>query len=86
MKKARIKKHKLLLRHLTLDDYDNIAVLMENVYGNLGGAWKKDQYTAQLTRFPEGQIVIEDNGQLVAAACPAAPRWKFRQSCSTTRN
>jgi hypothetical protein len=38
MKKVKIQKHKLLLRHLTIDDYDNIAVLMEHVYGNLGGA------------------------------------------------
>ncbi len=68
MKKDKIKKHKLLLRHLTLDDYDNIAALMEHVYGNLGGAWKKEQYASQITRFPQGQIVIEDNGQLVAAA------------------
>ncbi|MGZ5013023.1 MAG: GNAT family N-acetyltransferase [Methylobacter sp.] len=68
MRKDKIKKHKLLLRHLTLEDYDNIAVLMEHVYDNLGGAWTKGQYTAQITRFPEGQIVIEDNGQLIAAA------------------
>lgn len=68
MKKAKIQKHKLLLRLLTLADYDNIAILMEHVYGNLGGAWQRDQYISQLTRFPEGQIVIEDNGQIVAAA------------------
>ena len=68
MNKVKIQKHKLLLRHLSLDDYDNIAVLMEHVYGNLGGAWKQDQYASQVTRFPEGQILIEDNGQLVAAA------------------
>jgi hypothetical protein len=35
MKKVKTKKHKLLLRHLTLDDYDNIAVLIKHVYGNL---------------------------------------------------
>ncbi len=68
MKKVKIEKHKLLLRHLTLADYSNIAVLMENVYGNLGGAWKQDQYASQVSRFPQGQIAIEDNGKLVAAA------------------
>lgn len=67
MKKIKNKKHKLLLRHLTLDDYPQIAELMDQVYGNLGGAWKKDQYTAQVQCFPEGQIGIEDNGVLVAA-------------------
>jgi hypothetical protein len=55
MKKVKIKKHKLLLRHLTLEDYDNIAVLMEHVYGNLGGAWKQDQYASQVTRFLKGR-------------------------------
>jgi len=68
MKTPKNKKHKLLLRHLTLEDYDHLAVLMDQVYGNLGGAWKKDQYLSQITRFPEGQIVIEDNGVMVAAA------------------
>ena len=68
MKKTKAEKHKLLLRHLTLDDYENLAILMEHVYGNLGGAWKKDQYISQITRFSQGQIVIEDNGVLVAAA------------------
>lgn len=67
-KKIKLKKHKLRLRLLTPEDYDNIAVLMEHVYGNLGGAWKQEQYLSQLARFPQGQIVIEDNNQLVAAA------------------
>ena len=41
---------------------------MEHVYGNsLGGACN-NQYASQVTRFPQGQMVIEDNGQLVAAA------------------
>ncbi len=62
------KKHKLLLRNLILEDYENLAVLMEHVYDNLGGAWKKEQYISQITHFPEGQIVIEDNGVLIAAA------------------
>ncbi|MGR8934682.1 MAG: GNAT family N-acetyltransferase [Gammaproteobacteria bacterium] len=68
MKKGKIKKHKLTLRHLTFEDYAQIAVLMDQVYGNLGGAWKKEQYEAQLGRFSQGQIGIEDNGLLVAAA------------------
>ncbi|MDP3838865.1 MAG: GNAT family N-acetyltransferase, partial [Methylococcales bacterium] len=68
MKKPKHQKHKLDLRNLTAEDYDNLAVLMEHVYDNLGGAWKKEQYMSQITRFPEGQIVIEDNGVMVAAA------------------
>jgi predicted amidohydrolase/GNAT superfamily N-acetyltransferase len=68
MKKEKAKKHKLLLRTLALEDYDGIAVLMSHVYDNLGGAWNNEQYIAQLTRFPEGQLVIEDNGVIIAAA------------------
>lgn len=68
MAKEKSKKHKLLLRHLTLEDYPQLADMMDGVYNNLGGAWTEDQYVAQLTRFPEGQIGIEDNGMLVAAA------------------
>ncbi len=68
MKKEKIKKHKLLLRHLTAEDYPQLAEMMDRVYDNLGGAWQKDQYISQVTRFPEGQIGIEDNGMLVAAA------------------
>ncbi|MDD2738537.1 MAG: hydrolase, partial [Methylomonas lenta] len=67
MKKEKIKKHKLLLRHLTAEDYPQLAEMMDRVYDNLGGAWQKDQYISQVTRFPEGQIGIEDNGMLVAA-------------------
>jgi predicted amidohydrolase/GNAT superfamily N-acetyltransferase len=68
MKRNKPQKHKLLLRHLTAEDYDNVAALMEQVYGNLGGALKKDQYLSQITRFNEGQIVIEDNKVIVATA------------------
>jgi predicted amidohydrolase/ribosomal protein S18 acetylase RimI-like enzyme len=60
--------HHLKLRHLKLSDYDDIKAVMEDVYPNLGGAWTFKNYQAQLTTFPEGQICIEDNGRVVAAA------------------
>ena len=68
MKKDKLKKHKLKLRHLVLDDYPQLADLMGQVYNNLGGAWKFEQYSSQISRFPMGQIGIEDNGVLVAAS------------------
>ena len=68
MKKDKLKKHKLKLRHLLLEDYPQLAELMGQVYNNLGGAWKSEQYTSQINRFPMGQIGIEDNGVLVAAS------------------
>jgi len=60
--------HKLILRGLTLDDYDDIKQIMDQVYPGMGGAWKPDEYRALIEHFPEGQICIEDNGRVVAAA------------------
>lgn len=60
--------HRLRLRTLTLADYDDVKSIMDRVYRTLGGAWTKKQFAAQINRFPEGQICIEDNGR-VAAAC-----------------
>ncbi|HEX8659577.1 MAG TPA: bifunctional GNAT family N-acetyltransferase/carbon-nitrogen hydrolase family protein [Hymenobacter sp.] len=41
---------------------------MDKVYSNMEGAWSADEFAALLRKFPEGQIGIEDNGRLVAAA------------------
>ena len=37
------------------------------VYSNAGGAWTEKEFASQLSKFPEGQFCIEDNGKLVAA-------------------
>jgi predicted amidohydrolase/GNAT superfamily N-acetyltransferase len=60
--------HKLKLRNLKLSDYVHVKRIMNDVYSNAGGAWTKDEFKSQLKHFPEGQICIEDNGKLVAAA------------------
>jgi predicted amidohydrolase/ribosomal protein S18 acetylase RimI-like enzyme len=60
--------HHLTLRQTRLEDYPDICEIMERVYPDLDGAWSQDQFTSQVTRFPEGQICIEDNGKVVAAA------------------
>lgn len=61
--------HKLILRNTRPEDYEDICEIMDLVYpGALGGAWSREQFTSQITRFPEGQICIEDNGKVVAAA------------------
>lgn len=41
---------------------------MDFVYADFGGAWPRDKYYSQIATFPEGQICIEDNGRVVAAA------------------
>ncbi|RZM84695.1 bifunctional GNAT family N-acetyltransferase/carbon-nitrogen hydrolase family protein [Pseudoalteromonas rubra] len=60
--------HKLNLRSLEADDYDDLKEVMEIVYPNLGGAPSERQFRAQLSSFPQGQICIEDHGKVVAAA------------------
>ena len=59
---------RLKLRHLRLDDYPHVKRIMDQVYAAADGAWTPRQFKAQLSRFAEGQICIEDNGQVVAAA------------------
>ncbi|MDO7876944.1 bifunctional GNAT family N-acetyltransferase/carbon-nitrogen hydrolase family protein [Hymenobacter sp. ASUV-10] len=41
---------------------------MDKVYSNMEGSWSQDEYNNLIRKFPEGQIGIEDNGLLVAAA------------------
>jgi predicted amidohydrolase/GNAT superfamily N-acetyltransferase len=66
--------HRLTLRNLRLSDYEDIRHTMDLVYPTRQGAWTREQswtreqFTSQLARFPEGQICIEDNGRVVAAA------------------
>ncbi|MGD8379913.1 MAG: bifunctional GNAT family N-acetyltransferase/carbon-nitrogen hydrolase family protein [Gammaproteobacteria bacterium] len=60
--------HHLKLRNLTHRDYEDVRAIMNKVYRGMGGAWERDEFIALLNRFPEGQIGIEDNGRIVAAA------------------
>jgi len=60
--------HKLRLRNLRVDDFEQIKNIMDRVYPTMGGSWPKNKYRAMLKTFPEGQICIDDNGVPVAAA------------------
>ena len=60
--------HRLKLRNLAVADYPDVKEIMDILYAGMGGAWPKKQYLAQLSAFPDGQICIEDNGKVVAAA------------------
>ncbi|MFN3405466.1 MAG: GNAT family N-acetyltransferase [Cytophagaceae bacterium] len=66
--KKDIEQHRIHLRNISLDDYDQIKEIMDQVYSNAGGSWTKTEFKSMLKHFPEGQIGIEDNGRLVAAA------------------
>jgi predicted amidohydrolase/GNAT superfamily N-acetyltransferase len=60
--------HRLALRNLKVKDFSDIKSIMDRVYDRLGGAWPKEKYLSMLKAFPEGQICIEDNGKVIAAA------------------
>ncbi len=60
--------HRLTLRNLKQKDYTDIASIMNRVYAALGGVWPRTKFRAMLKAFPEGQICIEDNGKVIAAA------------------
>ena len=60
--------HKIVLRGLTKSDYPDIKQIMDRVYKRMGGAWTSSEYETLIQKFPEGQICIEDNGHVVAAA------------------
>lgn len=58
----------LKLREISSEDYQELASLMNKVYPDLGGAWPESIIQQLMHLFPEGQLCIEDNGVLVAAA------------------
>ncbi len=58
----------LKLRNLENEDYPQVEKLMEQVYADIGGSWSYSSLSALIKDFPEGQIVIEDNGKVIAVA------------------
>lgn len=58
----------LTLRNLTLDDYPQLESLMDAVYHDIGGAWSRHTIEKLIESFPDGQVVIEDDGRLVGIA------------------
>ena len=58
----------LNLRNLTLEDYDQLKILMDTVYDDIGGAWPQPTIEGLITQFQDGQICIEDSGELIAVA------------------
>ncbi|MBE8397891.1 hydrolase, partial [Leptospira borgpetersenii serovar Hardjo-bovis] len=67
--------HRIVMRSLTLDDYADVKEIMDIVFPEFDGAWKKNQFVSQITKFPEGQICIEDNGKVVGAAISQIVKW-----------
>ncbi len=72
VRRRRPARHRLRLRHLRPEDYDDLQAMMAAIYtgikGKFGGALAKGKYLSMLNRFPEGQICIEDRGRVIAVA------------------
>lgn len=64
-----IEDRKVVLRHLTLRDYNDLKVAMEQAYtGSRMSYWTEESISQLLDIFPEGQLCIEMNGTVVAGA------------------
>ncbi|MBE0507961.1 MAG: bifunctional GNAT family N-acetyltransferase/carbon-nitrogen hydrolase family protein [Marinospirillum sp.] len=61
----------LNLRNLQKTDYPKLKILMDHVYEDIGGAWPQSTIDQLIEDFPDGQILIEDDDQLVAVVLSA---------------
>lgn len=57
----------LTVRQLTLDDYDELVAMGNLCFPGMP-SWERDQIESQLEIFPEGQICVEYDGELVASS------------------
>ncbi len=55
------------IRQLRLEDFEQVTTLQLKCFPGMP-PWNKEQYTSQVTLFPEGQIGVEYQGQLVASS------------------
>ncbi|PLY16862.1 MAG: hydrolase [Sedimenticola sp.] len=62
------KTHKLTLRTLRPEDYPSFKRAMDAAYPTLGGAWSEEQFLSQIRHFPEGQLCIDNKGEIAAAS------------------
>ncbi|MDO6544020.1 bifunctional GNAT family N-acetyltransferase/carbon-nitrogen hydrolase family protein [Photobacterium sanguinicancri] len=58
----------LNLRTIRPSDYDELAALMNLVFEDVGGAWPRMTIMDLIHQFPDGQICIEDSGNIIGAA------------------
>jgi len=60
--------HKLQLRQLRNKDFEQVHDICGRVYRNVSIPWEREELSAMIRRFPEGQLCIEDKGRIVAVA------------------
>ena len=54
-------------RLITIDDYDRLVALQQKCFPGMV-PWSREQIESQLKIFPEGQLCVEYDGELVASA------------------
>lgn len=68
MDEVELKKfEKLRLRGLTIEDFDALVALQLQSFPGMQ-PWKREQIESQLAIFPEGQMVIELEGRVIASS------------------
>lgn len=55
------------IRRLTLDDFDDLVRLQEVCFPGMT-TWRRSELESQLEHFPEGQLGVEYEGQLIGSA------------------
>ena len=55
------------VRQLTIDDFDALVVLQLKCFPGMK-PWTREQIESQISLFPEGQLCVECDGQLVASS------------------
>ncbi len=55
------------VRQLTPDDYDAVTHVQERCFPGMP-TWSREQFTSQVTTFPEGQLCVELDGRIVASS------------------
>ena len=57
----------IAIRQLQISDYDTVVALQLKCFPGMK-PWKKEQFESQIATFPEGQICVEYQGQIVASS------------------
>lgn len=65
--KAPLQEKQMLLRGLVIEDFEALVALGERCFPGMK-PWQREQIESQLKLFPEGQVVLEYDGRIVATA------------------
>lgn len=75
------------IRPLALSDYDTLKEAMIESYITMPGSyWRQEQINALITKFPEGQVVMEVNGEMAGCALSIIVDYKKFERAHTYRD